>query len=131
MKNFWKIINRDNIMRIIPATVNIVFSDILFTYLDAIIAPTIAPAEVRINSCQGNAVFMKCPIPPAREMNAMIITEVPTALLIEYPRTNVSVITIAIPPPIPRTPETKPTIEPIRIIESLFLSSKNFTSFVP
>ena len=54
----------------------------------------------------------KCDTAPVRAVNVIINTLVPTAVLSSYPRTEVSISSIIIPPPAPMKPHIKPTNTP-------------------
>lgn len=81
-KNFLKITTNEIIIKTIPDILNIFSSETLFAYLAANPAPIIPPIDAIANSIIGKGLPMKWPIPPERDMKAMINTEVPTAIFI-------------------------------------------------
>ncbi len=80
-----------------------------------IAAPIIAPIEAIPISLHGIGICIKCPIAPAKAIKVIIITEVPTAFLNFIPIIIVKTARIVNPPPAPKIPEIKPTIDPKNI----------------
>ena len=86
-----------------------VFGSALF----AKIAATLAHRKVKsmhnaITNQSGEPPIRKWETAPVSAVNVMINTLVPTAVFSSYPRTEVSIRSIIMPPPAPTNPQMKP-----------------------
>ena len=99
--------------RMIPVILFSVIGDALL----AIRAPILAKISVNnthmINiQISGGPSIMKCDTAPVKAVNDIMNTLVPTAVFNSYPRIDVSIISIIIPPPAPTNPHINPIKHP-------------------
>ena len=85
----------------------------------------------------------KCERAPVNAVNVMMNTLVPTAVFSSYPRTDVRIRSIIIPPPEPTNPQIKPIIIPqimdciarffadVSAIDSLVFITGRTINFIP
>ena len=112
--------NTENAITATPSTTRItpvarfrVFGVALLANTAAILAHSRVNRTQRMNTVQSGAPPMaKWDTAPVRAVKVMINTLVPTAVFNSYPRTDVRIRSIIIPPPAPINPQIKPIITP-------------------
>lgn len=122
-----------NMTRIIPVALFRVFGSALFANTAATLA------QKRVNTIQeiqtnrsGLPPMAKWETAPVSAVKVMIKTLVPTAVFNSYPRTDVSIKSIIIPPPAPTNPQINPIRTPQRMdwIALFFAETSIMASFV-